>query len=676
MMDFKKFRNAVQKQFDKMAKTGNLFVTATDKTEIWDTYLGAFPDGTNPIYKNRTEHDCNCCKQFIRAVGNVVTVKDGVVESIWDCVVAGEPAYQVVADALASYVKSKPVTDKFLHYERSAGTEKNFSAMVGGGAAQWDHFHVMIPAQYVVRSDQIGTMLGAVRTSVQTTTRALNELTEDAADTVLDLIANGSLYRGDEMKFQVTEFLKMKKKWDKLSAAKKATYVWENIATIPGSVSGFRNTSIGKLVDALSKDEELESAVRSYELMVAPINYRRSTALVTKQMIENAKKTITELGLTSALERRYAVLDDITINNVLYANRNAKSVMSGDVFDQLAASVQTNPKKLDKVDEVGIEKFLADILPKADSIEIMVENKHAGNFVSLIAPQNASANPLFKWGNDFSWSYTGDLTDSIKEKVKAAGGNVTGELCCRLAWDYTDDLDFHMYEPDGHIYYMTRHSLSSNGGKLDVDANGGSGMMDHPVENIFYERVSRMKNGTYSLKVYNFSRRSKGAGFQVEIDLFGEVHHFETNNVIGHGSTVEIAKIIKDKNGIRVEPVMKSSVSGGPSKQIWGVATNTFVPVNVVMHSPNFWDEKSFGNKHYFFMIEGCVNEDSARGFYNEFLRDDLKPHRKALEMVGSKLKTEKAERQLSGVGFSSTIRNSVLVKVNGKFSRVVRVVF
>jgi hypothetical protein len=676
MMDFKKFRNAVQKQFDKMAKTGNLFVTATDKIEIWDTYLGAFPEGTNPIYKNRTEHDCNCCNQFIRAVGNVVTVKGGVVESIWDCIVSGEPAYQAVADALASYVKSKSIADKFLHYERSAGTEKSFAAMVGGGATQWDHFHVMIPAQYVVRGEQIGTMLGALRTSVQTTTRALNELSEDAADTVLDLIANGSLYRGDEMKFQVTEFMKMKKTWDKLSAAKKATYVWENIGTIPGSVSGFRNTSIGKLVDSLSKDDDLESAVHSYELMVAPTNYRRSTALVTKQMIDDAKKKIADLGLTSALERRYAVLGDITINNVLYANRDAKSAMAGDVFDQLGAAVVANPKKLDKVEEVGIEKFLTDVMPKATSLEIMVENKHSSNFVSLIAPENASANPLFKWGNDFSWSYTGDLADSMKEKVKAAGGNVTGELCCRLAWEYTDDLDFHMYEPDGHIYFGTRDTLSKNGGKLDVDANGGSGMMDHPVENIFYQSVSRMKNGTYSLKVHNFRRRSDGAGFQVEIDLFGEVHHFETNKVIGNDSVSEIAKIIKDKDGIRIEPVMKSTVSGGPSKEVWGVHTNTFVPVNVVMLSPNFWDDKNVGNKHYFFMIEGCANDGQARGFYNEFLREDLNPHRKVLEMVGSKMKTEKAEKQLSGVGFSSTIRNSMLVKVNGKFSRIIRVVF
>jgi hypothetical protein len=675
MIDFKKFRNAVQKQFNAMAKDGELFVTDTTKDEIWQTYLASFPEGSNPMYKNRTEHDCNCCKQFIRAVGNVVSLKNGVVTSIWDGVV-GEPAYQVVSDAMASYVKSKPVVNMFLHYEKSAGTEKSFSAMVGGGATQWDHFHVMIPAKFVVNSSNIGTLLHQTRAKVETTERALKELSLDAADSVLELIAQNSIYRGEEMKYQVNEFITLKKKWDKLSAQKKQTFVWENVSTLAGSVTGFQGSSIGGLVDDLTKDMGLEEAVGRYEFKVAPSNYRRSTALVTKKMIEDAKKKIAELGLASALERRYAVLGDITINNVLYANRDAKSAMSGDVFDQLGAAVAAVPKKLDKVDEVGIEKFLSDVMPKATSLEIMVENKHAGNFVSLIAPENASANPLFKWGNDFSWSYTGDVADSMKEKVKAAGGNVTGELCCRLAWDYTDDLDFHMHEPDGHIYYMTRGRLSKNGGNLDVDANGGSGMMDHPVENIFYEKVSRMKNGTYSLKVNNYHRRSDGYGFQVEIDLFGEVHHFETNKVIGSGSTVEVAKIIKDKDGIRIEPVMKSTVSGGPSKEVWGVNTNTFVPVNVVMLSPNHWDDKAVGNKHYFFMIEGCANDGQARGFYNEFLREDLTPHRKVLEMVGSKMKTEKAENQLSGVGFSSTIRNSVLVKVNGKFSRIVRVVF
>ena len=94
------------------------------------------------------------------------------------------------------------------------------------------------------------------------------------------------------------------------------------------------------------------------------------------------------------------------------------------------------------------------------------------------------------------------------------------------------------------------------------------------------------------------------------------------------------------------------------------------------MLSPNYWDDKEIGNKHYFFMIDGCANESGARGFYNEFLHKDLDKHRKVLEVVGNKLKTATASEQLSGVGFSSTQKNSLLCQVKGSFTRVVKIVF
>ena len=45
-------------------------------------------------------------------------------------------------------------------------------------------------------------------------------------------------------------------------------------------------------------------------------------------------------------------------------------------------------------------------------------------------------------------------------------------------WDNCNDLDLHVYEPDGnprrgkHIYYGTTYN-SETGAKLDIDANGG-----------------------------------------------------------------------------------------------------------------------------------------------------------------------------------------------------------
>ena len=83
-MNFIDFKNAVAKQFDLMCKQPELFRTTASKDDMWDTYLASFPEGTNPIYRERTEYDCNCCKNFIRKVGNVIAIIDGRPVSIWD----------------------------------------------------------------------------------------------------------------------------------------------------------------------------------------------------------------------------------------------------------------------------------------------------------------------------------------------------------------------------------------------------------------------------------------------------------------------------------------------------------------------------------------------------------------------------------------------------------------
>ena len=75
-------------------------------------------------------------------------------------------------------------------------------------------------------------------------------------------------------------------------------------------------------------------------------------------------------------------------------------------------------------------------------------------------------------------------------------------------------------------------------------------------------------------------------------------------------------------------------------------------------------------------MIDGCRNDGTARGFFNEFLKAELDKHRKVLEMVGSKVKVEGSDQQLSGLGFSSTMRNSLVCRVKGSFTRTIKIVF
>lgn len=674
-MDFKKFQAAVARQYKKMEAHGHLFRTSVSADDLWETYLASYPAGSNPIYKERTEHDCNCCKQFVRAVGNVVALVNGKIESIWDCQVDGEPNYQVVADAMSKKVKASEVNDFFLHFEKTAGTAKTIQQIVDG-VITWDHFFVSINPKFVSSIQEIPSKLSNLRSRAEVFQRALEEISSSSIEIVQDLIAQNSIYRGSEQKPTVDVLAAEKALYDDLDRSIKKIWAWTRSNVVFAGVAHVKNSSIGTLLLDIEKGLDLEDAVKKYEVVVAPANYKRSSSPVSKKMVEEAKKKIEELGWAPSMKRRYAVLTDISVNNVIFANRDAKKVIAQDVFEELSNSIGTKaPKNLDKIVEVSIEDFIKNVVPTASSLEVMMENTQVGNLVSLITAEDPTSASMFNWNNQFSWSYNGDFADSIKERVKNAGGNVTGEFCCRLAWDYEDDLDFYMEEPGGQkIFFGNRRIKSACGGMLDVDANGIDGIVENPVENIFYNKISTMKEGRYELKVHNYNRRSSGTGFSVEIDILGQVYNFDYEQVLSNNKKISIAEFeYTKKGGLKILTSMKSKKT---SKQIWGIKTNDWTPVNVVMMSPNFWDGQGIGNKHYFFMLANCANEGQARGFYNEFLKPELHQHRKVMEMIGSRLKTETSDHQLSGLGFSSTQRNSLLCKVGGSFNRIVKIVF
>lgn len=658
-MHFTAFKTVVAAQFERMQQH-DLFRVAVEKDTLWATYLGSFPEGTNPIFRERTEHDCSCCRQFVKAMGDVVAVIDGRIETIWDGP-AGE--YDAVAQAMGALVRAHPIVDRFLTDTRKVGTDKTFEDLMGQ-VKTWDHFAVNVDPRHVAPRDQIPTRLGEARSTRDVVLRGLREITDDAVDTVLDLIGQRSLYRGDEHKGAVEGFKALKARFAALSPLEQEVLAW-------GTPFKIRSTVIGSLLVDLSEGRDLEGAVGSFEVKVAPTNYKRPTALVTPKMIEAAKTVVEALGLTSALDRRYAKLPDITINNVLFADRSTR--ITGGAFDDLPTRAPA--QSFDKVEEIPIERFLAEVLPRAESIEALVENRHANNLVSLIAPVDPTAGRLFRWDNNFSWSYAGEVTDAIKERVKKAGGSVSGDLCCRLAWSNFDDLDFHMKEPGPYeIYYGNKRTRSPSGGMLDVDMNAGGGHTREPVENIFYAHRGTMRPGLYRLLVHQYSaRETTNVGFEVEIDYLGTIHRFAHAEPMRTGNFVEVAQLRVTPGGVEIIPVLPSSTASRP---MWGVPSETFQKVNVMMLSPNQWDDRPTGNRHYFFMLDGCQNDGSARGFFNEFLDERLTEHRKVFELVGRKLQVAPAADQLSGLGFSSTQRNALVCRVKGSFNRTVRVTF
>ena len=676
-LDFNLFRDPVAKQFNDMVQA-SLVIARTNISgdDLYAHYLDAYPVERNRIFRKRREYDGNYDKNFIRRIGNLVGIAaDGTISTIWD--VKTESYFQIVADAMAKKVREASLDSPFLTTETQAGSKPTVDGQ--NPDIIWSHFYAPIPRQFVIDKDRIGPKMNELTTDVSVFARGLQTFTLDAAETVLELIKSGSLYRGDEHKRAVEFFVEHKKAYDQLKDSKaQLAYIYYHAGKI-GSAVRFRPTVIGTLVEDLSNGVDLERAVSSFETKVAPTNYKRTSAVVTPGMVKQAKDKIEELGLTDSLVRRFATITDLSADKVLFSATSKKSL---DVFDDLISesSRKVSDKSLKKVEEISAEKFIADVLPTATQVELLVEGKHRTNFMSLLTEEYPGSPQLFKWNNPFSWAYAGNITDSIKENVKKQGGAVDGLLRVSLAWHNSDDLDLSLGEPTGRgenlVYFGNR--TGKYGCKLDIDANGGgvTNSVD-PVENIIYPYGAQLPTGEFNVYVDQFSKRVRtDEGFTLQVEANGTTYNYTFDGSYqGHREHM-LTIVHKGGNVFEIKDVNSTlrsvSVAG---KEIWGVQTNSFVPVNTIINSPNFWDGE-IGNKHTFFLIDGCKTDEETRGFFNEFLKDELNPHRKVFELLGERTKVQPADEQLSGLGFSSTKRDEVTVRVTGKSKRTFLVKF
>lgn len=643
-MNFEVFSKAVHANFVEMSK-GELYVVEMEN-DMGDMFLAAFPEGTNPIFRVRREYDCVCCKHFVRRLGVVVAIKDGKLQTIWDDLDLPSP-FREVAAKLGYIIRNQPIESVFRTKERQYGLDHNYDKKTN---QRYEHFHGEIGVKH--RFDDAYAKIGDLNTTFGVFERGLMGLRDIDFVEVLELIDANGLYKGEEFRAAILAFQQLRLKFKE---TRRDTFIWENIHN---KHARFRNTAIGNLFIELADGKEFDEAVKSYEKTVAPMNYKRPTTIITQGMVEKAVQALTNLGLHGAIARRYARLSDVSVNDVLFVDNESKSKMKDGISALLESSVKKPVFDPKKAEPIQAESFVKDILPTAKTIEVLVQNRHAGNFVSLTGADGPER--LFKWSNNFAWSYHGDVADSVKERVKAAGGNIHAKLRVSLSWFNTDDLDLHAQTPTGsHIYFNNKKGI------LDVDMNAGI-TVRNPVENLAFNDLG---DGVYDIGVHQFRQRETiDVGFSIEVEFDGVISQYSYSKAVK--DMIPVFKLhVKDGKLVRIETDL---VGGNTSKEKWGVFTEVLTPVTAVMYSPNHWGDNRIGAKHLIFALKGCMNSGTTRGIYNEFLRSDLEQHRKVFEVLGSKTKCPHSVEQISGVGFTAARGDTVTVVVDGRRAYVV----
>lgn len=695
-MTFNAFRDMVKAKFDEMASSEtHLYVVDANKDELWETYLKSFPTGTNPIFRVRQMYDCSCCRHFIKNVGNVVSLRDGKVTSIWD-IDCEDATFGPVAKAMSEYIHAHTISDVFLTVNKREGCKVNYEQSDDNAVLEFNHFYCDIPSTFYMRNKtDKNSALNDYRSGKDVLLRTLQEISTDAVNTLLDLCDQNALYKGPEYVKLLKEFKQIKDAYNKLELGNdeeqtRLYFAWEKSIEAGPVVSRIKNTAIGTLLVDISNGVDIEEAVKKYETITAPSNYKRSKPIFTKKMLEDARKTIEDLGYSESLPRRFATLQDITVNDILFVNRNdAKKMKDGDsIFDQLSKMAsspkEAKPQKFDGVEEIGADAFVSDILPSAEEVQVYLENKHSGNFMSLIAPKNEGSKSMFKWGNNFSWAYSGNMTDSMKQRVKEFGGRVDGDLRFSIQWNEDGhdncDLDAHCVERFGmygayEIYFGSARAprFSPTKGQLDVDIISPGGNI--AVENITWANRKTMKPGIYKFFVHVYAGRA-AKGFRAEIEFDGNIYSFNCDRPISFNQKIPVADVEYCRDGtFKIRPILPL---GSSSKDIWNLKTNEFVPVSTICYSPNHWStaENQTGHKHLFFMLKNCKSDETPSGMFNEYLVDELYSHRRVMEALSNEMRVTSSDDQLSGLGFAFDKRADIVVKVSGTETRVFRVKF
>jgi len=378
---YPEFLLSIKNRFDAItAKHKTLF--STDSNGLFEAYLSNLPE------ESRQHYTCHAWREFIEKAGTLVVIlEDGSVESpVW-----GEnapPFFAASVKAMREIVLNARVTGVFLSEKPVLGRPIT---------GKWEHISIKLPDELVLRSQLFNAnqAMAAKTEELNTLQNGLREYSLNTVEQAVTLLKTESLYRSEKC-LGVAEWLR--DLHNRLAAIqnkrRRENILWLAAATSPPGYCHIKSTMIGTLLDDIAAGLPFDDVSARFAAKMHPLQYQRPQAPPAAGNIEQAEKIIEKMGLQKSLVRRFARLDEL---ETIWLPKKKDPVKGSGVFSHLLPKNKVNETHLTiPVTAMTWRKFSETILPMAESIEYLAENKKA-NYGAILTAFYEDAPPILQW---------------------------------------------------------------------------------------------------------------------------------------------------------------------------------------------------------------------------------------------------------------------------------------
>lgn len=380
---YDKLCDSIQQSFSRYAEvsmTHRLF--RTDAFGLYDLFLSKLPA------EKQQEHNCHTCRQFMNKYGGLVSIdREGrIVPAAW-CFDDIPETYRPAVVAIKKRLENAKVTGAFI--------PRGYRIETPSQTGVFQHMAVLVFGYAFVNmggnTKYPGRAENTAKENYKTLCHALSEYRLEHVQTAFNILNSNSVRYVPQARHHAEWFLSVVQDIRTVRGSRRNNLIWRYAVSSPSGYCHVCTSVLGTLLDDIKAGKALSTAAKRFDDKASPTKYQRPQTGPSDGNIDTAEKIIKELGLETALLRRFARFDEV---KTFWTPVVEPKAIEG-VFGYLRQKAPTyEPETV-----MSWEKFQRTILPGAITIDYDANASRMGNYAALITAVDSDAPPIIKWDN-------------------------------------------------------------------------------------------------------------------------------------------------------------------------------------------------------------------------------------------------------------------------------------